>query len=154
MRIRKDFLRSETTLIQTIGRAARHLSGRAILYADRITNSIQRALDVTNHRREKQRSFNEEHGITPAGVKKAIVDIMEGAHSDRKTKGRRGQMIAEDSANYEAMGPEMAMKKIKQLEERMYQHARDLEFEDAAGLRDEIRHLQTEILGLPDNKAG
>lgn len=139
---KEGFLRSETTLIQTIGRAARNLNGRAILYADRVTNSMQRALDETNRRREKQEEFNKEHNITPKGVTKVITDIMEGAHSESKGKGRKKQMIAEDPAGYQVIDPVDAMKTIKQLEEKMYQHAKDLEFEEAARIRDEIQRVR------------
>ncbi len=152
---KEGFLRSETTLIQTMGRAARNLNGQAILYADRITNSMQRALDETQRRRTRQEEYNREHSITPKGVKKAVTDILEGAYSNNsQAKNRRFDKVAEDSAQYANMSVESAMKEIKHLEERMYQHARDLEFEEAARIRDEIKHVQTEILGLPDNKAG
>ena len=145
---KEGFLRSETTLIQTIGRAARNLNGKAILYADHVTNSMQRALDETNRRREKQQAFNIEHNITPKGVSKAITDIMEGAHSESRQKGSKQKMVAEASARYEVLNPEDAMKSIKQLEEKMYQHARDLEFEDAARIRDEIQRLRDASMEL------
>ncbi len=149
---KEGFLRSGTTLIQTIGRAARNLNGKAILYGDQVTRSMQHAIDETERRRAKQIAFNEEHGITPQGIKKAITDIMEGAYGeDRK---REWTKVAEDDSGYEALSPEMAMKKIKQLEEQMYKHARDLEFEDAAKVRDQIQKLQAKGMGLPDTKAG
>ena len=143
---KEGFLRSDTTLIQTIGRAARNLNGRAILYADRVTDSMQRALDETARRREKQVEFNEEHNITPKGVTKAITDIMEGAHDDVRSKLGRTRKVAEKQGQYEVLSAEDAMKSIKQLEEQMYQHARDLEFEDAARLRDEIQRIKTQSM--------
>ncbi|MCS3903573.1 excinuclease ABC subunit B [Methylohalomonas lacus] len=149
---KEGFLRSGTTLIQTIGRAARNLNGKAILYGDQVTRSMQHAIDETERRRAKQIAFNEEHGITPQGIKKAITDIMEGAYGEARK--REWTKVAEDDSGYEALSPEMAMKKIKQLEEQMYKHARDLEFEDAAKVRDQIQKMQAKGMGLPDTKAG
>lgn len=151
---KEGFLRSETSLIQTIGRAARNLNGRVILYADRVTGSMQRAIDETERRQAKQQQYNELHGITPEGVKKAITDIMEGAYSEGKSYTRRWAKVAEEPVEYAGQPPDLLMKKIKQLEERMYKHARDLEFEEAARLRDEIRRIQALGLGLPDERAG
>ena len=151
---KEGFLRSETSLIQTIGRAARNLNGKVILYADRITGSMQRAIDETERRQAKQRQYNEIHGITPEGVKKAITDIMEGAYREGKNISRRWAKAAEEPGKYTGQPPELLMKKVKQLEERMYKHARDLEFEEAARLRDEIRRIQTLGLGLPEERAG
>ncbi|HWL79828.1 MAG TPA: excinuclease ABC subunit UvrB [Roseomonas sp.] len=150
---KEGFLRSENSLIQTIGRAARHLNGKAILYADKLTGSIQRALDETNRRRQKQIEFNEKHGITPRGIKKAVADIMEGAYSDgmRETTLTK---ISEDSASYRGLTPEQAVRRIKKLEQEMLKHARNLEFEQAARLRDEIQKLRNVELGLPQTKAG
>ena len=150
---KEGFLRSETSLIQTIGRAARNLHGMVILYADRITGSMQRAIDETERRRTKQQYYNELHGITPEGIKKAITDIMEGAYSEGKTRPGRWKKVAEEAGEYAGQPPDLLMKKIKQLEERMYKHARDLEFEEAARLRDEIRRIQTLGLGLPEERA-
>ena len=149
---KEGFLRSGTTLIQTIGRAARNLNGKAILYGDRITNSMQYAIDETERRRQKQMEFNKDHGITPKGIIKAITDIMEGAYTDKATITKAYKKVAEDAASYKSLSPELLMKKIKKLEEKMYQHARDLEFEEAAKVRDEIRILQIEGLGLVDMK--
>jgi excinuclease ABC subunit B len=143
---KEGFLRSENSLIQTIGRAARNLSGRAILYADQITGSIQRAIDETNRRRAKQLAYNEKHGITPRGIKKAVADIMEGAYSDSD----RGAAlkVSDKRSDYSKLTPEQAAKRIKKLEQEMFKHARNLEFEEAARLRDEIAKLRQVELGL------
>jgi excinuclease ABC subunit B len=143
---KEGFLRSENSLIQTIGRAARNLNGRAILYADTITGSIRRALDETSRRRAKQIAHNAEHGITPRGIKKAITDIMEGAYSG----GERGatQKVADRKADYSKLTPEQAARRIKKLEQEMFKHARNLEFEEAARVRDEIQQLRNIELGL------
>ncbi|MDZ7736176.1 MAG: excinuclease ABC subunit UvrB [Gammaproteobacteria bacterium] len=149
---KEGFLRSGTTLIQTIGRAARNINGKAILYGDTITNSMRFAIDETERRRNKQVEFNQEHGITPQGIKKAIIDIMEGAYGEARR--REWVKVAEEDSEYETMAPETVMKKIRQLEEQMYKHARDLEFEEAAKIRDRIQKLQAKGMGLPDSKAG
>ena len=151
---KEGFLRSETTLIQTIGRAARNINGMAIMYADRITRSMQRALDETERRRNKQRQYNEQHGITPQGIRKAVTDIMEGAYADTRTRGGKWARVAEQPNPYYGMTPDLLMKKIKKMEEQMYKHARDLEFEEAARIRDEIAHIRAQCLELPDEKAG
>ncbi len=142
---KEGFLRSERSLIQTIGRAARHLEGRAILYADKITGSMKRAMDETERRRKVQSEFNEEHGITPKGIKKAVADIMEGARANAPSH-KSAKMVAEDSADYTVMSTDVLMKKLKQMEDQMYRHARDLEFEDAARMRDEIERLRDQGL--------
>ena len=152
---KEGFLRSERSLIQTVGRAARHLHGRAIMYADEMTGSMQRAIDETNRRRDKQITFNQEHGITPRGITKKVPDIMEGARkspAERAIYRARLEDVA-DSTEYLALTPEQGMKKIKQLEQRMYEHARNLEFEEAAKLRDELFHLKDVVLGKPQRKA-
>jgi excinuclease ABC subunit B len=146
---KEGFLRSETTLVQTIGRAARNLAGRAILYADKITGSMRRALDETDRRRQRQRDFNATHGITPQGIQKAVTDIMEGAHYEGSGRGRKVARVAEETARYVAMTPAARAKRVREMEERMYRHARDLEFEEAANLRDEIRALQAAELEIP-----
>ena len=151
---KEGFLRSGTTLIQTIGRAARNLNGKAILYADTVTGSMRQAIDETGRRRAKQIKFNRENGITPRGIKKAITDILEGAYLEKETAARKFRKVADSPAEYQALSPELLMKKISRLEEQMYQHARDLEFEEAARLRDEINRLKMDGLGLSGAKAG
>ena len=151
---KEGFLRSDRSLIQTIGRAARHLRGKAILYADQITGSMRRALDETERRRAKQRSYNTAHGITPRGIQKAVVDIMEGAYPGAPVPATQYARVAEETAAYARETPALLMKKIKQLEQAMYRHARDLEFEEAAKLRDEIQRIRQFGLGLPEAKAG
>jgi len=147
---KEGFLRSTGSLIQTIGRAARNLRGKAILYADRITRSMQAAMDETSRRREKQVEYNEAHGITPQSVARPIVDILEGARSEAsegKTGRGKARRVAEEPAEYGVMDPAKAVARIKVLEQQMYQHARDLEFEDAARLRDQIQRLKEASLG-------
>ncbi len=142
---KEGFLRSDRSLIQTIGRAARNLRGKAILYADRITGSMQRAIDETNRRREKQLAFNKQHGIVPKGISKKVADILEGAHVPIPGKAPT-RKVAESRAAYEIVDPAEAAKKIARLEEQMYRHARDLEFEEAARLRDEIHEIRSGML--------
>lgn len=142
---KEGFLRSGGSLIQTIGRAARNLRGKAILYADRITQSMQMALDETDRRRAKQVEYNTEHGITPTSVARAIVDIMEGARAEPELekKGRgKTRKVAEPTEDYAALPPEKLAARLKALEQQMYQHARDLEFEDAGRLRDQIQQIK------------
>jgi len=147
---KEGFLRSERSLIQTIGRAARNLNGRAILYADNVTGSMQRAMDETERRRNKQIAFNEANGIVPKGVKKDVQDILEGATvPGSRSKKRRGEAkAAEESARYEneLRSPSEITKRIRQLEEKMLSLARDLEFEAAAEARDEIHKLRERLL--------
>ncbi|MFZ0487800.1 MAG: excinuclease ABC subunit UvrB [Arenicellales bacterium] len=142
------FLRSTRSLIQTMGRAARNLHGKAILYADELTDSIRAAIDETERRREKQRAHNEAHGITPKGVEKAVRDIIEGV-MERGPRGMRrlnqtAKELAETKARYGDLGPRELGKTLKRLEKEMYEHARNLEFEEAARLRDEIHLLRQE----------
>jgi len=139
---KEGFLRSEGSLIQTIGRAARNANGKAILYADKITGSMQRAIDETVRRRIKQTAYNEQHGITPKTIRKAVADIMEGARAGAPMSPKRYARVAEEEAEYAAMSPHQMAKRIKALEKEMYLHARDLEFEAAARVRDQIRELQ------------
>jgi excinuclease ABC subunit B len=144
---KEGFLRSDNSLIQTIGRAARNIHGRAILYADRVTGSMQRAIDETTRRRMKQLDYNAAHGITPRGIQKAVMDIMEGARTEAVTPlpRRRGGK----SLSREELKPEALVREIKKLEAEMYRRARNLEFEEAATLRDEIDRLKQLELGFP-----
>ena len=151
---KEGFLRSETTLIQTIGRAARNINGMAIMYADKVTGSMQRALNETERRRNKQQLYNEKHAITPKGIRKAVTDIMDGAYADSKSRGRKPAARVAEVSPYFGVAPDVLMKKIRKLEEVMYRHARDLEFEEAARLRDEIAHIRAQGLELPDEKTG
>jgi len=147
---KEGFLRSERSLIQTIGRAARNLHGTAILYADVITGSMKRAMDETDRRREKQVLYNEEHDITPATIVKQVSDVMESAYP---VPGRGPGRAADKKGVYEILSPEQALKKASQLEKRMLRHARDLEFEEAARLRDEIRAFRAQAFGVDGQKA-
>jgi excinuclease ABC subunit B len=144
---KEGFLRSDRSLIQTVGRAARNLHGKAILYADRVTGSMRRAIDETGRRREKQLAYNREHGITPRSIRKAITDIMEGARGTTGSPEGFAQ-VAEELVEYGRMSPEQLAKEVARLEQAMYEHARNLEFEEAARLRDRIHHLQLGNLGL------
>jgi len=144
---KEGFLRSERSLIQTIGRAARNLHGRAILYADTITGSMARAMEETERRRNKQIQFNREHGITPKGIVKPVADIIEGVYR-RNGHGARLKAAEPTPAYTVVQDPQVLAKRIRELEEQMHRHARNLEFEQAAALRDEIRALEAEILGL------
>ena len=145
---KEGFLRSERSLIQTIGRAARNLNGKAILYGDHITGSMQRAIDETNRRRDKQMAFNEANGITPKGVTKSVADILEGATvpGARGKKSAKGKKVAEPAGRYgvEAadMTPAQLAKAIQKLEKQMFEHAKNLEFEEAARTRDELSELK------------
>ncbi len=151
---KEGFLRSERSLIQTIGRAARNVKGKAILYADRITNSMQKAMDVTASRRQTQQAYNEEHGITPQTIKKNITDVLEGAYgASARSKPSEYAKVAEEAIEYAAMSPADIQKRIKQLEQKMYQHAQDLEFEDAARVRDEIDRVRENMLGVREAKS-
>ena len=143
---KEGFLRSERSLIQTVGRAARNLHGRAILYADRVTDSMRRAMDETERRRAKQKAFNEEHGITPIGIRKAVADIMErgGVPAPGRTAPAAG--VAEEVPVYGGMDAGEAVRRIRDLEKRMHRHARELEFEEAARLRDEVKRIEKEVL--------
>lgn len=146
---KEGFLRSERSLIQTIGRAARNLHGKAILYADRMTGSMQRAIDETERRRNKQLAFNEAHGIVPRGITKSVTDILEGAVVPGSRSGKRRKLkAAEEGADYAATPRSAAeiSKRIAQLEEQMYRHARDLEFESAAQVRDQIHQLREQLV--------
>jgi excinuclease ABC subunit B len=139
---KEGFLRSEGSLIQTIGRAARNAHGKAILYADQITGSMRRAIDETERRREKQQAYNEAHGITPKTILKSIADIMEGAYPGAQMSPRKYAKVAEEACDYASLTPKQMAKRVKQMEEAMYRHAQNLEFEEAARVRDQIRDLQ------------
>src|SRR5690606_34795926 len=142
---KEGFLRSDRSLIQTIGRAARNINGKAIMYADVVTGSMQRAIDETNRRRERQIEHNARHGITPASIVKQVTDIMEAADP---VPGRGRRRVAEEASPYDSMTPEQLAKKARQLEKQMLKHARDLEFEEAARLRDEIARIRKASFGL------
>ncbi len=145
---KEGFLRSEGSLIQTIGRAARNIEGKAILYADRRTGSIDRALAETDRRRARQIEYNRRHGITPRGIVKAVGDAMEGA------RGVEARDPADAIAAFAPLAPEQAAKRIKKLEAEMLRLARNLEFEQAARLRDEIHALRQAAFGVPDQLVG
>ena len=145
---KEGFLRSERSLIQTIGRAARNVNGKAILYADRITGSMERAMGETERRRARQDAYNKQHGITPTTIRKAVADVMEGARSGPVTGVQRYARVAEEVAEYAGLPPEKLARKLRQLEKQMYQHAQNLEFEDAARLRDQIRHIRESTLEI------
>ena len=147
---KEGFLRAERSLIQTIGRAARNVNGRAILYADQMTDSMRRAIDETERRREKQMAHNEAHGITPQGIRKAIADVMERGGASAPDTAEHYAEVAEEARAYADLTTAQAVKRIKALEQQMHQHARNLEFEEAGKLRDEIKRLQRHALGEPD----
>lgn len=151
---KEGFLRSERSLIQTIGRAARNLNGKAILYADRITDSMQRAIDETDRRRAKQVAFNEAHNITPIGVKKSVEDILQAAPPPGK-KGKNSRSgsrkVAEKEANYDSthwqnLSPTALVAEVKKVEDRMYQAAKNLNFEEAAKLRDQLHDMKQTLI--------
>ena len=143
---KEGFLRSETSLVQTIGRAARNVDGRVILYADRVTGSMERAMAETDRRREKQRAYNEEHGITPATIKRAIADIV----ADTASQDSVTVSTGDDEVN-NLVGHNLRAY-IEDLEKRMREAAANLEFEEAGRLRDEIRRLEADELGIPDGE--
>lgn len=137
---KEGFLRSERSLIQTIGRTARNIHGRAILYADKMTGSMQRAIDETDRRRKKQEEHNEQHGITPQGIIKSVADIMEGAHH-----GKRQSQMAEQEARYQHLSPDELAREIKKLDQQMHYHAQNMEFELAAKVRDQLLMLREQF---------
>jgi excinuclease ABC subunit B len=147
---KEGFLRSDRALIQTIGRAARNINGKAILYADRITGSMQRAIEETDRRREKQVAHNLKHGITPKGINKSIADILEGSvapGSGGRSARNKAMAIAERSGKYSVdVNPKDIWKTIELMEKQMFQAAKDLEFEVAAKLRDEIEKLKKKAI--------
>lgn len=141
---KEGFLRAERSLIQTIGRAARNLNGKAILYADRITDSMRKAIDETERRRAKQIAFNEEHGITPRSVQKRIKDLIDGVYSEEAGRDEAKLLAA---AKVEELSEKDLAKRIAQLEKQMLEHARNLEFEKAARLRDQLAQLREQAFG-------
>ena len=146
---KEGFLRSERSLIQTIGRAARNLNGKAILYADHVTGSMQRAIDESNRRRETQLQYNEEHNIVPIGVKKRVLDVMEGAHAVPGSRGRQRASVAEKPGAYKRLdfsNPRDVKAEIDKLEALMYEQAKNLAFEAAAATRDRIAELNEQLL--------
>lgn len=145
---KEGFLRSERSLIQTIGRAARHLEGKAILYADRITDSMARAIGETERRRARQQAYNLERGIVPQGLNKKIGDILQLGQSPTRHKGKGQSRAAERSADYQVLTPKALEQKIRTMESQMYQHAQNLEFEQAAALRDELQQLRQQFIAL------
>ena len=158
---KEGFLRSARSLIQTIGRAARHINGTAILYADRMTDSMKKAIDETDRRRAKQVAHNEAHGVSPKGVQKIIKDLIDGVYESQdeerqkrvgkhnKGKSRIAELaIAEPEVSTYHWNDEQIAQQIKKLEKQMIQAARDLEFEKAAKLRDEIRKFKDRLMGI------
>ncbi|MFI4940145.1 MAG: excinuclease ABC subunit UvrB [Burkholderiales bacterium] len=144
---KEGFLRSERSLIQTIGRAARNLNGMAILYGDKVTDSMRRAIDETERRRNKQIAFNAANNITPIGIKKGIRDLIDGVYSMQEV--REELQAAQEHARYDAMSEKQAAKEIKRLEKVMQDHAKNLEFEQAAQVRDQLHLLKQQLFGAP-----
>jgi excinuclease ABC subunit B len=147
---KEGFLRAERSLIQTIGRAARHVRGKAILYADKITDSMRKAIDETARRRSRQIAHNELHGITPRSIEKKVTDILEGAREAAPVKGKnraKGKLaVATPALDLSSLSPEQLSSKLKKLEAQMFKHAQDLEFEEAARIRDELQKLKAQGL--------
>ena len=146
---KEGFLRSERALIQTMGRAARHLNGTAILYADRITDSMRRAIDETDRRRAKQIAFNLAHGITPKGVVKRIKDIIDGIYDAEGAQ--KDLQAAQSRAKYERMSEKDLAREIKRLEKDMLHAAKNLEFEKAAELRDKLHAMKKQLFGVEEH---
>jgi len=142
---KEGFLRSERSLIQTIGRAARNLNGRAILYADRVTDSMQRAIDETERRREKQMAFNAAHGIVPRGVRKQVREMIDGVYD--ASQARMEQRAAEEQTKYETLSEKALAREIRRLEKMMLEQAKNLEFEKAAQTRDRLAALKQGFFG-------
>jgi excinuclease ABC subunit B len=144
---KEGFLRSERSLIQTIGRAARNLNGVAILYGDRVTDSMRRAIDETERRRAKQIAFNAENNITPIGIRKSIKELIDGVYSPQEA--RETLQVAQEQAKFESMSEKQVSKEIKRLEKLMIDHAKNLEFEKAAQVRDQLHVLKQQLFGAP-----
>ena len=149
---KEGFLRSERSLIQTIGRAARNLNGHAILYADRITDSMRHAIDETERRRQKQEAFNKEHGITPKGVKKEIRDIIDGVYRGEDVKVMPESKLIDVTKDPSILEEKNLSKRLKQLEAQMMEHAKNLDFEKAAKLREELTALRAQAFGASPNQ--
>jgi excinuclease ABC subunit B len=148
---KEGFLRSERSLIQTIGRAARHLYGTAILYADAVTDSMQKAIDETNRRRAKQMAFNREHGIEPRGVKKDVREMIDGVFDPGAS--RAGARTEGETVDYETMSEKQLAREIKRLEKLMFEHAKNLEFEKAARARDQLAQLRQQVFGAASGES-
>ncbi|CAN5386578.1 excinuclease ABC subunit UvrB [soil metagenome] len=144
---KEGFLRSERSLIQTIGRAARNLNGMAILYGDKVTDSMRRAIDETERRRNKQLAFNAANNITPIGIKKSIRDLIDGVYDPQDA--RQGLQAAQEQVKYESMSEKQVSKEIKRLEKLMHDHAKNLEFEKAAQTRDQLHLMKQKLFGAP-----
>lgn len=142
---KEGFLRSERSLIQTIGRAARNLNGKAILYADKVTDSMRRAMGETERRRNKQLAFNAANNITPTGISKQIKDIIDGVYNPQEAKEELA--VAQEQARYEVMNEKQISREIKRLEKLMLDHAKNLEFEKAAQVRDQLAHVKQQLFG-------
>jgi len=154
---KEGFLRSERSLIQTIGRAARNLHGKAILYADRVTDSMARAIGETERRRHKQIEHNLAHGITPRAIVKQVRDLIDGVYSEKA--GREAERLEQEAlqrAKVEEMSEKDMAREVKRLEKQMLEHARNLEFEQAARTRDQLNLLKARAFGaaVPDHPAG
>ena len=146
---KEGFLRSERSLIQTIGRAARHLHGSAIMYADKMTGSMQRAIDETNRRRIKQVAYNEAHGITPKGVSKRVIDLIDGVYQPET--GREALKAAQTLKSYGRMSEKELSRELKRVEREMLEAARNLEFEQAARLRDQLKQIRAQVFGVVED---
>ncbi len=146
---KEGFLRSERSLIQTIGRAARNVNGQAILYADTVTGSMEKAMNETERRRAKQVAYNQQHNITPKSIKKSVEDILEGAFSNQKKASRRNKAGANESdVVYDALTPDAALREMTRLEKEMFDAAQNLEFEKAAMIRDQINDIKEKFATL------
>lgn len=143
---KEGFLRSERSLIQTIGRAARNLNGKAILYGDRITNSMQKAITETERRREKQIAYNTEHGIVPQALNKKVGELLDIGQTDKPKRGKKATKLTEDPTALLPRDPKAIEKELKTLEQQMKTYARDLDFENAAATRDKIKTLKEHLL--------
>jgi excinuclease ABC subunit B len=144
---KEGFLRSERSLIQTIGRAARNLNGMAILYGDRVTDSMRRAIDETERRRNKQLAHNKANNIIPAGIKKSIRELIDGVYNPQEA--RLELQAAQEQVKYDTMSEKQVAKEIKRLEKLMLDHAKNLEFEKAAQVRDQLHMLKEQLFGAP-----